>query len=572
MPIHNRDIAEIFEQTADLLEIKGDNPFRIRAYRNAALTIQNLSQDVNELIKQGKDLSELPGIGEDLANKVAGIVKTGKFPVLEKLTKKYPLELCELMKITGLGAKRVKVLYEELNIKNLTDLEKAARKGEIRSLPSFKEKTEKSILEGIKFKTSEAGRIKLYEAEQITNALINYLRQDKRVENIAVAGSNRRQKDTVGDADILISYRSGADIMERFVKYEDVTKVISKGEAKSTVLLRSRFQVDLRLIVKQSFGAALLYFTGSKAHNIAIRKIANKKGLKISEYGVFRGKKRIAGKTEQQVYATIDLPYIEPELRENQGEIEAAQDGKLPNLVKLEDIKGDLHVHTNATDGHNTLEEMANAAQKKGYQYIAISDHSKHVTIAHGFKAKDLTRQIAQIDKLNSKLKNITILKSIELDILEDGSLDLPDDILKELDLTVCAIHYKFNLSKDKQTERVLKAMDNPYFNIFAHPTGRLINERGPYEIDIERIIKAAKQKNCVLELNAYPNRLDLNDIYCHMAKDVGVKIAISTDSHSINDLNFMRFGVGQARRGWLEKGDVINTRSVEQLRKLLKR
>jgi len=572
MPIHNQDIAEMFAKTADLLEIQGANPFRIRAYRNAAQTVQNLAQNVGELIAQGEDLSQLPNIGKDLADKIKAIVKTGKFSLLEKLAREIPIELCEVMQVSGLGAKRVKILYEKLKIENLADLEKAARAEKIRELEGFRAKTEQSILQGIKFKKVASGRLKSSEAERITNALIDYLKQDKSVIDIAVAGSSRRCKETIGDGDILVSCKPDAKVMERFIKYEDVKKVVSQGETRSTVILRSGFQVDLRVVGKENFGAALQYFTGSKEHNIAVRKIAIQKGLKINEYGVFKSKKKIAGKTEEEVYKTINLPYIEPELRENQGEIEAAQKNKLPNLVILKDIKGDLHMHTNLTDGHNTLEEMVNAAKNRGYEYVAITDHSQHVTIAHGMKVKDLAKQIKAIDKLQQKIKNIKILKSIELDILEDGSLDLPDDILKELDFTVCAIHYKFNLERKKQTERILKAMDNSYFNILAHPTGRLINKREPYDIDMEQIMKAAKARNCLLELNAHPSRLDLNDIHCRMAKKMGVKIAIGTDAHSINDFDFIRFGLGQARRGWLEKQDIINTRSLAQLTKLLKR
>jgi DNA polymerase (family 10) len=360
--------------------------------------------------------------------------------------------------------------------------------------------------------------------------------------------------------------------MDHFTSYEDVQKVVSRGKTKSTVLLRSNFQVDVRVVQQVSFGSALVYFTGSKEHNIAIRKIGIQKKLKLNEYGVFKGKKRVAGKTESDVYKKIGLKFIEPELRENRGEIEAAQKDNLPKLIKLNDIKGDLHVHSRYTDGHNTIEEMAKAAKKNGYEYIAITDHSKHVTVAGGLKPKGIRKQLEEIDKINEKLKGFTILKGTEVDILENGSLDLPDEILKELDLRICAIHYKFNLSKKKQTERIIRAMDNPYFNILAHPTGRLINERSAYEIDMEQIFKAAKDKGCLLELNAHPDRLDLNDIYCKTAKDIGVKIVISTDAHQTGHLNYMRFGVGQARRGWVQPEDVANTRSVTKLKKLLEK
>jgi len=360
--------------------------------------------------------------------------------------------------------------------------------------------------------------------------------------------------------------------MEHFISYEDVRKVIAKGETRSTVLLRSGLQVDLRMVPEASYGAALHYFTGSKAHNIAIRTMGVRRKLKINEYGVFKGSRWIAGRTEGEVYKQVGLPFIEPELRENWGEIEAADERRLPKLITLKDIRGDLHVHTKETDGRNSLKEMVEASVKLGYEYVAITNHSKQVTVARGLDVKGMRALIRKIDRLREKTQGITILKSGEVDILESGSLDLPNSILKELDLTVCAVHSKFNLSRERQTERIIRAMDNPYFNILAHPSGRLINEREPYEVDMERLMKAAKQRNCHLELNAHPDRLDLTDIYCKMAKEMGVKVAVSTDAHSTGDLRFMRFGIGQARRGWLEPEDVLNTRSLKRLVSLLKR
>jgi len=361
-------------------------------------------------------------------------------------------------------------------------------------------------------------------------------------------------------------------VMDHFVQYEDIERMISRGETRSTVLLRSELQVDLRVVPGESYGSALHYFTGSKAHNIAVRSLGLKKGLKINEYGVFEDSRRIAGRTEEEVYRKVDLRYIEPELREDWGEIEAAQEGRLPELVKLGDIRGDLHTHTRDTDGRNSLEEMVEATRDRGYQYVAITNHSKHVTVARGLDAKGMAGLIQKIDRLSDTVRGIVILKSGEVDILENGSLDLPDDILKELDLTVCAVHYKFNLSREKQTERIIRAMDNPYFNILAHPTGRLINEREAYDVDVERIIRAAQERGCVLEINAHPDRLDLSDVHCKMAGELGVKISIATDAHSIGDLDFMRFGVDQARRGWLGPGDVLNTRTCEEMKKLLRR
>jgi DNA polymerase (family 10) len=573
MPVHNSDIEEILDTVANLLEIKGENPFRVRAYRNAARTVQGLSQSVAEMVRQNQDLSELPGIGKDLAGKIAEIVRTGSLPLLAELRGEMPAGLTDLMKVPGLGPKRVAVLYKQLDITTLDDLVQAAEQGRIHALEGFGQKTEQRILEeAAKLQQRPAKRIRLVVAEQIVGPLVEYLQQTPGVNDIVVAGSYRRQKETVGDLDVLATCRKNSRIMDRFVGYEDVTQIVARGETRSTVILRSGVQVDLRVVPQVSYGAALMYFTGSKEHNIAVRKIGLAKKLKITEYGAFRGEQRVAGRTEDEVYAKIGLPFIEPELREDRGEIEAAQKGRLPKLIELRDIRGDLHVHTQRTDGHDTIEELVEAARKRGYDYIAITDHSKHVTVAHGLKPEQVRVQVREIERINAKLEGFTVLKATELDILEDGSLDLPDEILKELDLTVCSVHYKFNLSRKQQTDRILRAMDNPYFRILAHPTGRLIDEREPYQVDMEEILRAARQKGCFVEVNAHPERLDLNDVHCKMAKDLGVKVALSTDTHRRDDLDYIRFGIGQARRGWLEPEDVMNTRSVAELRKLLKR
>jgi DNA polymerase (family 10) len=572
MPVHNSDIAEKLVKMADLLEIKGENQFRVRAYRTAAQTVNNLSDNIRDMLEDGKDLSQLPGIGKDLAGKIKEVTEKGTFKDLKKIEKKVPPELSDIMGISDLGGKRVKKLHNELDIKNMEELKKAAQDGRVREIPGFGEKTEKSILEGIERFESSRGRFLLSVAERIIGDLAEYLKKDKKVKKIDIAGSNRRKKETVGDADILVTCKKGSGVMDRFTDYEDVKKVLEKGKTRSSVILRSGFQVDLRVLPEVSYGAAMIYFTGSKAHNIAIRKIAGKKRFKINEYGVFRGDNRIAGKTEKAVYGKIGLSYIEPELRENRGEIEAAKKNKLPDLVELEDIRGDLHVHSKLTDGNYTIEEMADAAAESGYEYVGMADHSKHVTVAGGLNAKELERAIKRIDKLNKKLRKITVLKGIEVDILEDGSLDLPDSVLKQLDFTVCSVHYKFDLSRKKQTERIIKAMDNKYFNILGHPTGRMLKEREPYEIDIEKIMDAAAARGCVLELNAHPERLDLNDVHCKKAREKGVKVVISTDAHAKDDLDYMRFGIGQARRGWLEKKDVINTKTLKQIKKILNR
>jgi DNA polymerase (family 10) len=570
MPIHNSDVAEIFSKVADLLDIEGANQFRVRAYRNAARIVSGLPHSVSDMVKDGKDLSKLPGIGKDLAGKIKEIVETGTLGQLEEIEARTSSELSRLMKVENLGPKRVKVLHEKLGITNLEELKEAASRGRIKALEGFGDKTEQAILQELQAADIEKQRVKLVEAEENARTLVDYLKRRKGVKDIVVAGSYRRRKETVGDLDILITAKKDSRVMEHFVGFEDVTKVVSKGKTRSTVLLRSGLQVDLRVVPEVSYGAALHYFTGSKDHNIAVRKLGVKRKLKINEYGVFKGDKRVAGRTEEEVYGKVDLPYIEPELRENWGEVEAAQGGRLPVLLKLEDIRGDLHAHTKATDGHHSLEEIAKAAKDRGYEYIAVSDHSRRVTMAHGLDSKRLAKQIEEIDDLNGKSKGVTLLKAIEVDILKDGSLDLPDDILKELDFTVCAVHYDTKLSRNKQTDRIIKAMDNPYFTILAHPTGRLINERGPYDVDLEKVMKAAKERGCFLEVNAHPDRLDLSDGNCKMAKEMGVKLAISTDAHRITDLDYMRFGVNQGRRGWLERKDVINTRSLKELQKLL--
>jgi len=572
MPIQNADIADIFTRVANMLEIEDANPFRVRAYRNAARTVSSLGRSVSEMVEDDQDLTELAGIGSDLAQKIREIVETGSLRQLEALEEQTPAGLNDLMGVSGLGPKRVAALYRELGVTSLKELKSAAESHEIQEVDGFGEKTEQSILESLARSEGEEERIPLQEAEQRAAPLVDYLKDSKGIKQITVAGSYRRCKETVGDLDILVSCKRDENPMDRFTAYEDVRKVVSKGDTRSTVVLKSGLQVDLRVLPAVGYGAGLHYFTGSKAHNIAVRKRGVKKNLKINEYGVYRGKKRVAGKTEKEVYDAVDLPYIEPELREDNGEIEAAEKGRLPDLVAADDIRGDLHAHTNATDGQDSLEDMAEAAKDLGYRYLAITEHSRKVTMAKGFDADRLEEQIERIDRLNEALEDFRLLKGIEVDILEDGQLDLPDDILKELDLRVCSVHYHQNLPRKKQTRRILKAMENPYFNILGHPTGRIIGQRGPIEVDLEQVMKAAGENGCFLELNAEPDRLDLNDSHCRMAREIGVKVAVSTDAHSSGSLRFMRFGIHQARRGWLEAGDVVNTRSTAALLKMMKR
>ncbi|MEK7716334.1 MAG: DNA polymerase/3'-5' exonuclease PolX [Pseudomonadota bacterium] len=572
MPVHNADIATLFEEIADLLEIENANPFRVRAYRNAARQLQGMGVAASDMVAGGEDLTELPGIGEDLAAKIQEIVETGKCQFLEKLRKKTPPTITELLKIPGLGPKRVRALYHELDVHTLEQLARAARDGRIRKLPGFGEKTEQTILEAISAHVEKQARFKLAVAAQYAEPLRKYLEKISGVKQAVLAGSYRRFKETVGDIDILVTAGNTENVMDRFVAYDEVKDVLAKGSTRATVILKSSLQVDVRVVSEDCFGAALQYFTGSKAHNIEIRRLAQERRLKISEYGVFKGEKRIAGDTEESVYRSVGLPWIPPELRENRGEIEAARAGKLPKLVEFADLKGDLHAHTKATDGHHTLREMADAARQHGFEYLAITEHSRRLTVAHGLDPQQLRKQMNEIDKLNDQLKNITLLKGIEVDILEDGALDLPDDVLSECDLVVGAVHSKFNLARAKQTERILRAMDHPHFTILAHPTGRLLDTREPYDVDMLKIIRRARERGCFLELNAHPERLDLLDIYCQMARDEAVLVAISSDAHSTQDFDNLVYGVGQARRGWLEKKDVLNTRSLKLLRPLLKR
>ncbi|MBU1642655.1 DNA polymerase/3'-5' exonuclease PolX [bacterium] len=572
MNVTNRDIAAIFMEIADLLDIEEANPFRIRAYRNAARNILSSSKSMAELVEEGFDLTSLNGIGEELSAKIIEIVRTGELAFLNGLKKSLSSELEPLLGIPGLGPRRVHLLHEKLNINSLSDLKDALQKGKLQTLQGFGPKLIESIAKGVEKKLYEEKRYRLFEVLPIAEALKEELARSRGVIEIEVAGSIRRRKETVHDIDIVASCEPLSDIMERFTKLEAVDKTVMQGTTRSSIVLKSGLHVDLRVVPRDAFGAALHHFTGSKSHNIALRKRAVKMGLKINEYGVFKAEKRVAGNREADIYTTLGLAYVEPEMRENRGEIELARKKRLPKLIEAKDIKGDLHLHSVYTDGANTIREMALAARAKGYEYIAVTDHTKHLTIAHGLDEKRVRQQLDEIDRINEELEGITLLKSAEVDILSDGELDLPDSVLKELDLTVCAVHYAMNLSKKEQTARILKAMDNPCFSILAHPTGRLIGLRDAYEVDIEAIIKACSQRGCILELNAQPDRLDLNDIHCKMAKEAGVPIAISTDAHSVRDLDLMAYGIGQARRGWIEKEDVVNTKSLKELMKVLKR
>ncbi len=520
------------------------------------------------MLKSGRDLSELPGIGKDLAGKIADIVKTGHFDLLNTLKKKMPGELGDMAALPGLGPKRIKLLYDRLKVRTLSDLRRAIKTGRLHELRGFGPVIEKKLLGALE-KPQPAKRFKLAIAEAEAEAPVGYLRGSGRV---VVAGSYRRRRDTVGDLDVLVTTKTGAAVGNKLVEYENVAQVAAHGATRTTVMLRSGLQVDVRAVPEESYGAALLYFTGSKAHNIALRGLANQHGWKLNEYGLFSGKRRIAGATEENVYEKLGLPFIEPELREDRGEIAAAQAGKLPKLVKVSDIQGDLHVHSDWTDGTVPIAGMAEAARARGYEYMALTDHSRRVAMTHGLDPARLARRIHEIDRLNEKFKGFTILRGIEVDILKDGSLDLPDSSLAKLDIVVAAVHSYFDLPRKAQTDRVVRALENRHVSILAHPTGRLIGEREPYDIDMDRVIAAARSAGCYLEINAQPDRLDLNDLQAHAARLAGVKLAVSTDAHSIDAFQCMRFGIDQARRAWLTPNDVLNTRPLAELRKLLKR
>ena len=581
MPVHNADVAAIFDEVADLLDIEGANRFRVRAYRNAARTIGQLSQPVADLVAEGKDLSELPDVGDDLAGKIEEIVETGTLTLLDELEQQTAPALADLMRIPGLGPKRVRALHEALGITSAEELKRTAEAGRVREVEGFGEKLEQTILDRLEAAGAEERRWLLATVEPVVESLVAHLEGHDAVEQIDVAGSYRRRKETVGDLDVLALSDDGPAVIAHFVDYEDVDEVVQQGDTRSSVVLRSELQVDLRVVPPASYGAALLYFTGSKAHNIRLRDRAIADGLKLNEYGVFRAEdgqngdgqneqgadgKRVAGATEAEIYALFNLPYIVPELREDRGELDAAADDALPDLIALNDLRGNLHTHTTDSDGRASIEAMAEAARARGLDYLAITDHSPNVAVTQGLDADGLRQQIDAIDRLNDELDGIRLLKSIEVDILKDGTLDLPDEVLERLDLRVCAIHSNFDLPEDAQTERVLRAMDNPLFNIWAHPTGRRLNERSPIALDLERLMEAAVERGCFLELNAQPERLDLRDVYCQRAKELGLQVAIGADAHWESGLDVLQYGIDQARRGWLEADDVLNTKPWDEL------
>ena len=564
----NKELAEIFDKWADILEFMGDNPYHIRAYRNAARLIRDLSEDIELLAKEGK-LSQLPGIGQRLQAKILEFLRTGKISEFEKLKSQVPDTIFTLLEIPGVGPKTVKLLYEKLGIRSLEDLKRAIEREELLKLPGFGPKKVEKIRKGIELFEKSGGRILLGVAVFIADRIINQLKEHSAVDRISVCGSTRRMKETVGDIDILASGKNNLEIIEAFVNLPNVKEVLWKGPKKATVIVEEGEQVDLRVSEPGSYGAALQYFTGSKAHNIHLRTICLKLGYKLNEYGLFKGDEKVAGKTEEEIYSALGMDTPAPEIREDTGEIEAALEHRLPELIGYKDIKGDLHIHSNWSDGASTIEDYVKKALELGYKYIAITDHSKSLRVANGLSEEDLLRRNYEIDKLNQKYRGkIRILKGTEVDILPDGSLDYPDEILSQLDFVVASIHSRFN---QDNTERLIKAMNNPYVNAIGHPTGRVLGHREGYKLDIEKVMKAALETGTALEVNSYYNRLDLKDSHCRMAVNFGVKLVISTDSHHVDHMWMIKLGIGTARRGWVERKDVLNAHSLRTLLKFVR-
>ena len=565
--MRNLEIAKLFHEIADLLEIKDDNVFKIRAYRRAAMNLEALTEEVEAVAARG-GLAEIAGIGKDLAAKIRQVLDTGRMVYLDELRAEIPRGVVELMAIPGVGPKTAKLLFRQLQVDSVEKLEALALQGALLGLPGIKQKTVDNILKGIQVVKAGRERMPLGRALPLAHELVQILEQLPEVRQISLAGSLRRMRETVKDFDLLVTSTQPARIMAVFTSLPQVDEVLLQGETKATIRHREGIQVDLRVVEPDCFGAALQYFTGSKAHNIRVRELAVRKGLKVSEYGVFKEAtgKRIAGAGEEEVYKAVGLPYIPPELREDAGEVEAALEGRLPDLLQLQDIRGDLHAHTNWTDGHHSLETLIEAAQRKGYEYIIVSDHSHAATVAGGISEAQLLEQIGKIRALGKKYPKIRILAGSECDILADGSLDFSDRALAQLDIVVCAIHSRFKQERVGMTARIVKALSNPYVHIFAHPTGRLIGERDPYDVDLEAVFAAARQYGKALEINAQPSRLDLNDHHARRAKELGVKLAISTDTHFLDQLDNMALGVAVARRAWVEQSDVINTWPVDKL------
>ena len=555
-----------------LLDLGEDNPFRIRAYQKAANNIESLSENIGSTYKKGgiSALEDIPGIGHGIAEHIEELIKTGKLRAHDDLLKKFPKSLLELIAVPGIGPKTAILMNKKLKIDSIEKLEKAAKEGKLEKLPGIRAKKIQNILSGIAMKKRNVGRFSIGDALPFAEAIVDSLRKLKEIDRIVPCGSLRRAKETIGDIDILVTSKKPVKVMDAFTELPQVDKVLAKGETKSSVILKNGMQADIRVVEPESFGAAVYYFTGSKQNNIQIREMAIKKGLKINEYGIYKGNKKVGGAEENDIFKALGLSYIPPEIREAQGEIEAAQKGKIPELIELKDIRGDLHLHTDATDGSNTIEEMAAAAKKFGYEYIAITDHTKSTRVAGGLTEKEALAHMRKIDQVNKKISGIKVIRGMEVDILPDGKLDYPDSLLKEIDIVFASVHSNFKMGKNDMTKRIISAMKNKYVHVLSHPTGRLIGQREPYEVDLDQILNVAKNTGTFIELNGNPIRLDLDDIHCRKAKELGILIVITTDSHATSQLDLMRYGILTARRGWLEKKDVLNALSYGKLVKKL--
>jgi DNA polymerase (family 10) len=563
----NKELADLFEKMADILEFKGENPFKISAYRRASRIIGDLTQDIEEITERG-ELRNIPGIGEGMAQKISEYLKTGKVSKFEEARKGVPDELIAIMDIPGMGPKTLSMLHQERGISSLSQLEKAVENGSLMGLFGIGEKKIENIKRGILLLKQSKGRMNLGVAFPVAKRIVETLRQKTGSKKIEWAGSLRRMRENIGDIDILATGPDQEKIVQAFTHLPEVKEVLASGETKASVIVEGGVQIDLRVVEEDSYGAALQYFTGSKGHNIRLRGIAKAKGIKINEYGVFKGKRKVGGKEENDVYRALGMDWIDPELREDRGEIEAAQKGWLPKLVEESEIKGDLHVHSKWSDGTSSIEEIAKAAQKRGYQYVAICDHSQTLRIAHGLDDSRRTEQIEEIDRVNEKLKGFRILKGAEVDILTDGKLDLTEKLLEKLDIVVGAVHSGFKQDREKMTKRIVRALSNPFLSVLAHPSGRLLGARDPYEVDMDELMEAAKRYGKAIEINATFERLDLDDIHCRKAKEMGIRLTIGTDSHHLDQMWMMSLGVAVARRGWLETNDVLNTLSLKEILK----
>ena len=584
--MENIEIAGILEELGHLLEIQGSNPFRVRAYRNASRTARGLTRPLSDMVDAGEDLTALDAIGKDMSAHIVELVQTGALARLAEVSAEVPRSLVQLVKLDGVGPKKAKKLWESLGVTTIDELEAALKAGRVESLEGFGATSVKKILTSIEDFRRYSGRFLISKVDDLVEPLLAHMREAPDVERIEVAGSYRRRKETIGDVDLLVQADLPAPaVMEHFTGFGSVERVVSAGDTRGSVVLRSGLEVDLRVIPNRSFGAALHYFTGSKEHNIAVRQIAQRQGLRVNEWGVFRvpegvdpddvGKEdgeRVAGETESSVFEVLGMGWVPPVLRENRGEVRAALDNSLPDLVTLEDIQGDLHMHSTWSDGKGSVDEMARACQALGYRYLAMSDHSPALAMVGGITPERAVDQWEEIARVQEGLDGITIFKSLEVDILRDGSLDMTDEVLETLDLVLVSVHSLMEMDRVLMTDRVIAAIQHPQVDILAHPTGRLLARREPFQLEMEEVLQAARDLDVAVEINANPNRLDLNDVHAHRAKELGVKVCISTDAHSVQRLDHMSYGVDQARRAWLNKGDVLNTMTQPQFREWLER